>query len=37
MFQSQQTSSAIIYIALTMVICPILAFLGWKIGELFIA
>ena len=37
MFQNQQASSAIIYIAMTMVICPILAFLGWKIGELFIA
>ena len=37
MFQNQQASSAIIYIAITMVICPILAFLGWKIGELFIA
>ena len=37
MFQNQQPSSAIIYIAMTMVICPILAFLGWKIGELFIA
>jgi CrcB protein len=37
MFQSQQTSSAIIYVALTMVICPILAFFGWKIGDYFIA
>ena len=37
MFQNQQASSAIIYIAMTMVICPILAFLGWKVGELFIA
>jgi len=37
MFQSQQTSSAIIYIAMTMLICPVLAFLGWKIGDYFIA
>ena len=37
MFQSQQTSSAIIYVVITMLICPILAFLGWKVGELFIA
>ena len=37
MFQSQQTSSAMIYVAITMVICPILALLGWKIGDYFIA
>lgn len=37
MFQNQQTSSAIGYIALTMIICPILAFLGWKIGEMVLA
>jgi CrcB protein len=37
MFQNQQISSAIIYVVATMVICPILAFLGWKMGEMFIA
>ena len=37
MFQNQQISSAIIYVAITMVICPILALLGWKMGEMFIA
>ena len=37
MFQNQQTSSAIVYVAATMIICPILAFLGWKMGEMFIA
>jgi len=37
MFQNQQTSSAIIYVVATMIICPILAFLGWKIGETIFA
>jgi len=37
MFQNQQISSAIIYVSITMIICPILAFLGWKIGEAVIA
>ena len=37
LFQNQQISSAIIYVAITMVICPILAFFGWKLGETFIA
>jgi len=37
MFQNQQTSSAIIYVVATMTICPILAFLGWKIGETIFA
>ena len=29
-------SLAVIYVAITMIICPILAFVGWKAGE-FIA
>lgn len=30
------SSLAVIYVAITMIICPILAFVGWKAGE-FIA
>ena len=33
MFEQGQGSSAIIYVALTMAFGPILALLGWKLGE----
>lgn len=33
MFDQGQGSSAMLYIALTMVLGPLLALLGWKLGE----
>jgi CrcB protein len=33
MFEQGQGSSAIVYVVLTMILGPILALLGWKIGE----
>jgi len=33
MFEQGDGSSAIVYVALTMAFGPILALLGWKLGE----
>ena len=33
MFDQGQGSSAILYIALTMMLCPLMALLGWKLAQ----
>jgi CrcB protein len=33
MFDQGESTMALSYIGLTMVLCPLIALLGWKIGE----
>jgi len=33
LFDRGESTSALIYVGLTMVLCPLLAFIGWKSGE----
>ena len=37
MFDNGQGGSAIVYIFVTMVLCPLLALVGWRIGEAILA
>tara|TARA_Y100000768_G_C23950929_1_gene670178 strand:+ start:1085 stop:1456 length:372 start_codon:yes stop_codon:yes gene_type:complete len=37
MFDNGQGGSAIVYVLVTMMLCPLLALIGWKIGEAILA